>query len=139
MNFGGDFWVEFFGPFSLEKIGGEKIHPKIHSKIQVGIWEFRGQNPHCKDLALTVYVVTWGPASAAFQCNMPRGVTATRLVRVTCAMVHRRGNLGFYAVNIGAGGLQKFGAEFYHPNKENYQINSEKKMFRHGNRLPISK
>ena len=31
----------------------EKIHPKIPRKIQIRIWEFRGQNPHCKDLSLT--------------------------------------------------------------------------------------
>ena len=54
VNFAGDFLVDFFffWPFSLEKIGGKKIHQKIHGKIQIGIWEFRGQNPHCRNLAL---------------------------------------------------------------------------------------
>ena len=52
-EFCGDFLVDFFGPFSLEKTGG-KIHPKIHGKIQIRLWEFRGQNPHCKNLALKV-------------------------------------------------------------------------------------
>ena len=47
----GIFLVDFLGRF-LAKEQDEKIHPKIHSKIQIGIWEFRGQNPHCKDLAL---------------------------------------------------------------------------------------
>ena len=37
------------GLFSLEK---RKIHPKIHSDFQIRFWEFRGQNPQCKDLAL---------------------------------------------------------------------------------------
>ena len=46
-NFAGD----FIRPFSLEK--RRKIHPKIHGKIQIRIWELRGQNPHRKDLALT--------------------------------------------------------------------------------------
>ena len=49
----GGFFRGFFGPFSLEKQEA-KIHPKIHGKIQIRIWEFRGQNPHCKDLALNV-------------------------------------------------------------------------------------
>ena len=54
-------WVNFvsfffffggsFGPFSLEE-QADKIYPKIHGKIQIRIWEFRDQNPHCKDLAL---------------------------------------------------------------------------------------
>ena len=54
VNFAGDFLVDFFGPFSLEK-EEEKIHQKIHRKIQIGIWEFRGQNPHCRNLALIVW------------------------------------------------------------------------------------
>ena len=40
--------VDFLGAFSL----GNKIHPRIHSKIRIRIWELRGQNPHCKDLPL---------------------------------------------------------------------------------------
>ena len=51
-KFCGGFLGGFLGPFSLEKTGGQKIHLKIHGKIQIGIWELRGQNPHCKDLAL---------------------------------------------------------------------------------------
>ena len=41
--------VDFGGPLALEK-----IHPnlKIHSNIQVRIWELHSQNPHCKDLPL---------------------------------------------------------------------------------------
>ena len=31
----------------------EKSTQKSTAKIQIGIWEFRGENPHCKDLALT--------------------------------------------------------------------------------------
>ena len=54
--------VDFFGPFSLEKIGGKNPHKKIHGKIQIRIWEFRGQNPHCKDLPLKVWPVIWGGA-----------------------------------------------------------------------------
>ena len=50
VNFTGDFLVDFFGPFSLEKTG--KINPKIHGNFQTRIWEFRGPNPHCKDPAL---------------------------------------------------------------------------------------
>ena len=37
-----------FGAFSFEK------KRDIHPKIQIGIWELRGQNPHCKDLLLTI-------------------------------------------------------------------------------------
>ena len=50
VNFAGDFlWI--FGPFPWKK-QEEKIHPKVHSKIQIEIWELRSQNPHCKDPAL---------------------------------------------------------------------------------------
>ena len=45
------FFGGFFGAVLLEKTGG-KIHPKIHGKIQIRIRDFRGQNPHCKDLPL---------------------------------------------------------------------------------------
>ena len=44
---GGFFW----GLFPWEK-QDEKIHQKIPRKIQIRIWEFRRENPHCKDLAL---------------------------------------------------------------------------------------
>ena len=47
--FGGYFWA-----FLLIRTGG-KIHPKIHRKIQIRIWELRGQNPHCKNLPLTCF------------------------------------------------------------------------------------
>ena len=43
-------WI--FWPFFIGKIKEEKSHPKIHGKIQIGIWELRGQNPHCKEPAL---------------------------------------------------------------------------------------
>ena len=53
----GDFLEDFFGLFPWRK-QEEKIHPpKIHGKIQIRIWEFRGQSPHCKDPALTEYSV----------------------------------------------------------------------------------
>ena len=39
--------------FDEKEKQGAEIHPKIHSKIQIRIWELRGQNPHCKDLAST--------------------------------------------------------------------------------------
>ena len=48
-------WVNFAGDFSglfPWKKQEETIHPKIHGKIQIRIWELRGQNPHCKDLVL---------------------------------------------------------------------------------------
>ena len=35
---------------NIEKSSFE--YGKIHSKIQIRIWELRGQNPHCKDLPL---------------------------------------------------------------------------------------
>ena len=44
-EFCGDFfWWIFSGLFPWRK-QEEKIHPKIHSKIQIRIWEFCGQNP----------------------------------------------------------------------------------------------
>ena len=42
----------FGGPPLLGKKRGEKIHPKIHGKIQIRIWEFRGQNLPCKNRPL---------------------------------------------------------------------------------------
>ena len=56
-GFPGEFCCGFFGgffrAFFLGKNRKEKIHPKIHGNSQIRIWEFRGQNPHCKDPALT--------------------------------------------------------------------------------------
>ena len=40
VNFAGDFLVDFFRAFFLEKNGRKKIHPKIHGKIQIRIWNF---------------------------------------------------------------------------------------------------
>ena len=53
VSFAGDFFVDFLGPFPWKK-QEETIHPKIHSKIQIRIWELHSQNPHCKDLALKI-------------------------------------------------------------------------------------
>ena len=50
---GGIFWWIFSGLFPWKK-QEEKSTPKIHGKIQIGIWELRGQNPHCKDPALKI-------------------------------------------------------------------------------------
>ena len=55
VNFAVDFWVDFSGLLPWEK-QEEKIHPKIHGKMQIRIWEFRGQNPHCKDPALRIFL-----------------------------------------------------------------------------------
>ena len=52
MNFTGDFWGIFRAFISNKQ--EEKIHPQIHGKIQIRIWELRGQNPHCKDLPLII-------------------------------------------------------------------------------------
>ena len=46
------FWWIFSGLFPWKK-QEEKIHQKIHGNFQIRILEFRGQNPHCKDPALT--------------------------------------------------------------------------------------
>ena len=51
MNFAVFIFVDFLWFVLLEK--NIKKHPRIHSKIQIRICELRGQNPHCKDLALT--------------------------------------------------------------------------------------
>ena len=48
------FWWIFSGLFPWKK-QEEKIHPKIHGNFQIRIWEFWGQNPHCKDPALTSF------------------------------------------------------------------------------------
>ena len=53
-EFCGRFLGGFLGAFFLEKKTGEIFPRKIHGKTQVRIWEFRGQNPHCRDLALTI-------------------------------------------------------------------------------------
>ena len=47
------FWWIFSGLFAWKK-QEEKIHQKIHGNFQIRIWEFWGQNPHCKDPALTI-------------------------------------------------------------------------------------
>ena len=47
-----DFFGGFFRAFFLEKKTGGK-NPR---QFQIRIWEFRGQNPHCKDPALTNWV-----------------------------------------------------------------------------------
>ena len=52
VNFAVDFLVDFFGPFSLEKNRRKKSTQKSTAIFKSGIWEFRGQNPHCKDPAL---------------------------------------------------------------------------------------
>ena len=46
------FLCGFFGAFFIGKKGGKKSTPKIHGKNQIRIWEFRGQNPHCKNRPL---------------------------------------------------------------------------------------
>ena len=51
VNFWGDFWWIFWGLFSWEN-RTIKSTQKSTAKIQIGIWEFRGESPHCKDLAL---------------------------------------------------------------------------------------
>ena len=53
-EFCGGFFGGFFRAFFLGKNRRNKTTPKIHGKIQIGIWEFRGQNPHCKDPALKI-------------------------------------------------------------------------------------
>ena len=58
-EFCGGFSGGFFGAFLLGNRG--KIHPKIHGKIQIRVWELRGQNPHCKDLPL----IFWCPIAIA--------------------------------------------------------------------------
>ena len=59
-EFPGEFCRGFFGGFFSGlfpwKKQEEKIHPKIHGNFQIGVWEFRGQNPHCKDPALTFWL-----------------------------------------------------------------------------------
>ena len=54
VNFAGDFFGGFFRAFFLGKKREEKFYLKIHGKIQIRIWEFRDQNPHCKNQALKV-------------------------------------------------------------------------------------
>ena len=51
LNFAGDFLADLLGLF-LEKNRAREIHPKIHSKIQIRIWECRGENPHCRKSTL---------------------------------------------------------------------------------------
>ena len=56
-EFCGGFFGGFFQDFFLGKKQEEKIHPKIHGNFEIRIWEFRGQNPHCKDPALTTWSI----------------------------------------------------------------------------------
>ena len=52
MNLAGAFrWV--FWAFFL----GKNRRKKSIAKFKIGIWELRGQNPHCKELALTIFFV----------------------------------------------------------------------------------
>ena len=48
----GDFWWSFIGAFFLGEKRRKQSTKKTHSKFQIRIWKFRGQNPHCKDLDL---------------------------------------------------------------------------------------
>ena len=50
-----DFGRGFFGKQGAKKQGANP------QQIQLSVWEFGGQNPHCKDLALTI--VAQGPAA----------------------------------------------------------------------------
>ena len=50
MNFAGGAWWMFSGLFPWKK-----QEAQIHGKIQIRIWEFHGQNPHCKDLAVMLH------------------------------------------------------------------------------------
>ena len=55
-NFRFEFSGDFFDAFVGEKKVGKIIHPKLHSKIQITIWELSSPNPPCKDLA-SVHVI----------------------------------------------------------------------------------
>ena len=50
----GDIFAARHQSVSQGPLEGGKIHKKIPGSIQIGIWEFRGQNPHCKDPALII-------------------------------------------------------------------------------------
>ena len=54
-------------------VGGQPVrkHPKIHSKIQIRTWELRGQNPHCKDPALTNWSRKPEPSELLFREPKP--------------------------------------------------------------------
>ena len=47
----GEFRRGLFGGFFRAFFLGKQA-TKIHGKIRIRTWEFRGQNPHCKNLAL---------------------------------------------------------------------------------------
>ena len=86
VNFTGDFSVDFFGLFSLEKIGG-KIHQKIHGKIQIGIWELRGQNPHCRNLALALSDFYGEQLHRKEKNRHGNSKTLRRVLRSACSLV----------------------------------------------------
>ena len=69
VNFAADFLVDLFGPFSLEKKQEEKSTQKIHGNFQIRIREFRGQNPHCKDPALTILNRSILDSESPIQCH----------------------------------------------------------------------
>ena len=49
---GGIFGWNFSGLFPWRKTGGKNPPKNPPGNVQIRIWEFRGQNPHCKDPAL---------------------------------------------------------------------------------------
>ena len=63
LNFAGDFLVDFFGPFSLQK-------PRQNSNRNLGVC---GQNPHCKDPALTKFRVSGFRIPVAGRAFLNRG------------------------------------------------------------------
>ena len=48
--------INHFGPYFVGKNKTKTIHPKFHGKIQIRIWELRGENPHCKDLGHRIWL-----------------------------------------------------------------------------------
>ena len=98
-EFCGGFFGGFFRAFFLGKKQDEKIHPKIHGKIQIRIWEFRGQNPHCKDLALkdlrtTSSLVFSHRGSASQRISAARTriarISASHRIAISVFITHRR-------------------------------------------------
>ena len=68
-KFLGEFCRGFFGGFFRAFFLG-KIHPKIHGNFQIKIWEFRGQNPHCKDPGLNASIfATLGGETLLEKCR----------------------------------------------------------------------
>ena len=54
-KFPGEFYCGFFGAVFLgEK---QKTPPKHSQQIEIRIWQFHNQHPHCKDLVLTLLIV----------------------------------------------------------------------------------